>query len=243
MGTGHLSDQSGAGWLGGAFCNSLIEPGAAVFADRFDRTRFAEAVGHALCQPALDAELLGQLTGVKWPRQPPRQESEQINGRMKLVDFQHVDQPLIFDLMIAGSSPPPPPVTRVSPFFDFHQRHFEHQPPIWKNAREMDQLVEQVEQPAPFRALSPLDNAAARAAEFDQHLAGDDRFDQQHAVFADERGDFVADGRERGELNFHQLVRPRDIDAVTADALLNDGAFDHVAFFQLAVERRFHVTR
>jgi hypothetical protein len=197
----------------------------------------SKAVCHALGNPALDAELCGKLARMKWSWQLARQESAQIAGRAKLVHLDDVDESLIFHLMIIRPPPTTATMARISPLLDFDQQHFENKPAMGKYAREVDQLFEQIKQLAALGALPPLEDTSARAAQFYERLACDNRFHQEHAMLVHKCGDFIANGRQRRELNFDKLPGPRDVDAVAADALLDSRAIDQVAFLQLPVQR------
>ncbi len=142
-----------------ALWRRCVKPGAAMLADHFHRTHFAQAVGHALGDPPLDAQSSGNVAGMKRIGQPARQQAAELARPAEFVNFEHRDEPLILDLVVARSSPAAAAVARVTPFFDFDQRHFQHQLAMRVDTREVDQLVEQVDKPA---ALQGFDGAGRR---------------------------------------------------------------------------------
>ena len=75
-------------------------------------------------------------------------------GRLEAVRLVNGDQLLVFHLVVV---PPPATATamaRITPLLDVDQGHFQGQSLVRKRPREMDQLVEQVEDRAPFRTLA-----------------------------------------------------------------------------------------
>ena len=72
---------------------------------------------------------------------------------------------------------------------------------------KIDQFVEQIERRAPFRAPAFRDDRATAAVEFQNAFAGQDGFDDQHAVVLEQPRDFVPDGSQRPVLDLHQLIR------------------------------------
>ena len=98
---------------------TFVEQRTALFADLADRFGFAEAVGHALGDPAFDAEAFGELPGVKRLRQRWRQQAAQIGRGAELVDAVDFDEVLIVYEMIILTPSSASTVARVAPFFDF----------------------------------------------------------------------------------------------------------------------------
>ena len=172
-----------------------------------NRAHFAEAVGHPLGDPALDAQAFGEVAGVKRLRQRGRQQAAEIGRRAELVDAVHFDQMLVFDLddrcraTNAAGHGPDSATLRFRSSSDF-----ERQPPVRKDAREVDQLFEDIEQRSLLRTAAARDDLAAFAAALHQVLADDDRFDDQHVVLLEQGGDLVANRRERRKLDFDQLL-------------------------------------
>ena len=136
-----------------------------------DRAHLAKAIGHPLGDPALDAQAFGEVAGVKRLRQRRRQQAAQVGRRAELVDAVHFDEALVFDMMVVVAPPAPPAVARIAPFFDLDERHFERQPAVGKHAREVDQLLEQIEQRSLLRAAAARHDLAARAATLHEVLA------------------------------------------------------------------------
>jgi hypothetical protein len=147
---------------------------------------------------------------------------------------------LVLDLVVVAAIPSASAVTGISPLLDFHEQHFKRQSFVWEDARKMDKLFENIKQRSLFWTAAAGDDLAAFPFALHEVLADDDWFDDQYVVFFEQHFDFVADGRERRELDFDELVAADDIDAVAAQALLGEPAASGVTFFQLAVEGGFH---
>src|SRR4051812_31336565 len=93
----------------------------------------------------MDAQSLGDVTRMKLPRKVGWQQRKQVGGGLKLVNADDGDQPLIFDDVIVLPPAPPAAMPRIAALFDFNERRLQRQPWMRKNAREIDQLVKQVE--------------------------------------------------------------------------------------------------
>ena len=104
---------------------------------------------------------------------------------------------------------------------------------VREDAREVDEFVEHIEQCSPLRAAATGDHFAAFALALHQVLGDDDRFDDEHVVLFEQDGDFVADRRERGELDFDELFAADDVDAVAAEALFDESAVDGVVLLSV----------
>ena len=147
---------------------------------------------------------------------------------------------LIFDEMIVVATPATAAVARKTPLLDFDQHDFERQPAVGEDAREVDQLLEHIEQRTPLRAAASGNDLAAFAMQFHQVFGDDHRFDDEDVVLFDERGDLIANRRERSKLDFDQLFAADDVDAISPDALFDQTAVRRVVLLQLAVEGSFH---
>jgi hypothetical protein len=143
---------------------------------------------------------------------------------------------LVLDLVVVVAIPAASTVTRVTPLFDFHEQHFKRQSFVGEDTREVDELFENIEQRSLFWTSAAGDDLAAFTFSFHKVLADDDWFDDEYFVLLEQRFDFVADGRERRELDFNELLAADDVDAVAAEALLGESAIGGVTVFQLAVE-------
>ena len=143
---------------------------------------------------------------------------------------------LVFDFMVIITVAAAAAVTGVTPLFDFHEQDLKCQSLVREDASEMDELFEHVEQRSLLWTAAARDDLAAFALALHEVLADDDWFDDEDVVFFKQRFDFVADGRERGELDFDELLSADDINAVAAEALFGESAGGGVALFQLAVE-------
>ena len=154
----------------------------------------------------------------------------------------YFDQMLVFDEWSLSRSPAATAVAGVAPLFDFDEQHFERQPLVREHAREVDELVEHIEERSLLRAAAAGNDFAPFAVQLHEMLGHDDRFDDEHVVLFQKRCDFVADRRERGELDFDELLAADDVDAVAAEALFDECACGGVVLFQLAVEGSFHTS-
>ena len=103
----------------------FVEPGAAEFADGADRACLAKAIGHALGDPPIDAEALGELARVKGLRERCREQAREIGSGAECVRCVDFEEMLIFDDVIAIAIPAAAAVARVAVLFDFDQRHFD----------------------------------------------------------------------------------------------------------------------
>ncbi len=162
------------------------------------------------------------MAGVKRLGQRRRQQAAQIGRRAEFVDAMHLEQMLVFDLVVVVAPPAAPAVARIAPLFDLDEQHFERQPAMRKDAREVDQLFEHIEQRSLLRAAAARDDLATCALALHQVLADDDRLHDEHAMLFQQRGDLVANRRQRRELNFDQLSGRDDIDAIAAEPLLDE---------------------
>ena len=62
------------------------------------------------------------------------------------MNAKHFEQMLVFYLMVVVATPAPPAVARKAPFFDFDQQHFQRQPAVRENTREVHQLFKHIQQ-------------------------------------------------------------------------------------------------
>ena len=72
-----------------------------------------------------------------------------LNGAMRIDSTSPAPlspEALILDDKIVGSPTPAFTVTGVARFFDLDQRHFQREPRMGKDTREVDQFVKQIEQ-------------------------------------------------------------------------------------------------
>jgi hypothetical protein len=101
---------------------------------------------------------------------------------------------------------------------------------MWKNACEVHELLEHIEQRAAFRAAATRNDLSPLAAELYQMFRDDDRLDDKHIMLLEQCRNLVPNCRERGMLDFNQLAAADDIDAVPPNALLDGGPVHRVAF-------------
>src|SRR5947209_14985476 len=93
-------------------------------------------------------------------RQWAGDECRQVVNGVEPVLRSDFDELLIFDLKISVATPAAAAVAGVTPFLDFHERHLNRQSRVRENPREMNQLVEHVEQlPALWAEPSSGDSA------------------------------------------------------------------------------------
>jgi hypothetical protein len=112
---------------------------------------------------------------------------------------------------------------------------------VRKHAGEVDHFVEQIEDAALLRTGSPPHDSPPLTVQSNDLFAGDNRFDHQHAMFVAQQGrDFVADRRQRTVLDLDQTIVRHDIDPITTQPSFDLRITSGVAFFQLAMQRRFH---
>src|SRR4051812_15713838 len=115
-------------------------------------------------------------------------------------------------------------VAGVTVLLNFDEQHFEREAAMWVYSREMDQLIEDIEERALFRAAAARDDAPTCAAELNEMLTNDNRLDDEYVVLFDERGNFVPNRRKGCELDFDELFVADDVDAVSADALFGEAS-------------------
>ena len=131
-------------------------------------------------------------------------------------------QLLIFDQKIVRPPPAPPaPMARIAVLFDLDQHNVKRQPRMRKNAREMNQLIEQIEQTAMLGAVATADDAAAAPATINQPLLCDDRLDDPHpGATRASAAPCITDGRQRPVLHLDQFVIDHRIDPIFPQANL-----------------------
>ena len=134
-------------------------------------------------------------------------------------------------------------MARIAKLFDLDQHHFEHQPRMRIDAREVDQLVEHVEARFPAWGCGAATRPGRRRDFcFTRYLQATIGLTIRTRCSLHERRDLVADGRERAELDLDQLVAVDDVDPVAADPLLELRAVRRVVGFELSVQRGFHTS-
>src|SRR5260370_3499655 len=92
-----------------------------------------------------------------------------------------------------------------------------------KDAREIDQLVKQIEQAALLGAEPPRDLFAAALRHSHELLANDERLDDQNLVAFQQAGDLRANGGQAAMLNFDEPVAAHPIDPIAGDSLFHTG--------------------
>ncbi len=147
---------------------------------------------------------------------------------------------LVFDFEIVRPPPPPPSVPWITPLFDFHQWDFERQIGVRKHPSKVDQLVEEIEDLALFRAASSAQHTPPARILAHNPLAANDGLDDQDGMGLYELPDFVADGGERAVLNLDQLVTADHVDAELAKRRLELRVSVRIDFFELSMKRCFH---
>lgn len=110
-----------------------------------------------------------------------------------------------------------------------------------EDAREVHKLFKQIQYRPLLWTTAARYDAAPRAATLHKVFARNDWLDDQYIVTLQQCGNLVANGRQRRQLDFNQLVTAHDVDSVTADALLDERAFGGITLLQFAVERGFHL--
>ena len=125
---------------------------------------------------------------------------------------------------------------RVPPLFDIDERGLERQVLVRKDTREVDQVVEEVQQVALLRAQAAAHDAAVLGRELDELLADDNGLDNQHTVMGGQVLDFVADRRQRAMLDLDQLAIAGHVDAVLSQLVLEVGMVVRVKRLELFVQ-------
>src|SRR5262245_30747557 len=105
-----------------------------------------------------------------------------------------------------------------------------------KDAREIDQLVEQVEQAALLGAEPARQFTAAALAEPHELLVYDERLHDQDGVLFEQSGDFRANGGEAAVLDLDKLIFADGVDAKAGDALFHARRCAGVEGLELAME-------
>src|SRR5690606_11757141 len=130
------------------------------------------------------------------------------------VRLADADEVLVFALMVVLSPAATATVAWEAVLLDVDQHHLEGELRLREGLGEVDQVVEHVEQHALLGTAAAGDNGATRAVELDDHLAGDDRFDNPDFVRLGQVVDLAGDHPEAAMLDLDQLLAADDIDAV-----------------------------
>ena len=104
-----------------------------------------------------------------------------------------------------------------------------------KNASEMNQVVEQIQQGPLLGAESPSSDPATFGIKLDELFSQHDWFDNQHSVVRNQASHLVTDGRQGPVLDLDQLAVAYNIDSVSPQRRLNRRVGVGVQFLQLAV--------
>ena len=107
-----------------------------------------------------------------------------------------------------------------------------------KDADEMDQFLEQIEDRLALRAIAARDDFPTFPLTFDQQLSSGNRLDDPNRMSGGEVLDLIANGRERGALNLDQQLAPYRVDAISIDR--DFLAVGSVELLELPVQSRFH---
>ena len=102
---------------------------------------------------------------------------------------------------------------------------------MWEKPRAVDQFVEQVHDGSPFWTAAAADYFTVTTTKLDQVLASDDRFDHQHAMVDEEFVEFVADGSDAAQLNFHQDSATDDVDPIVVQGDFLAGSSIRIELF------------
>lgn len=234
MPVGWATAESGGGLAIGTGC--LVKQSVAVLSGWGDSPRRAEAVGDALRQPAGYAEGLGELPGMEGLWQHRREEMAKVGGGTEAMDFSQLDEPLVFHLVIPFSAASAPSVAGITPLLDIHQGHIQGQPWMGKDAGEVDEVLEDVQESAVFGAEPSANHRSVAESASDEEFFHHDRLDHEDLVVLEQPAHFVANGRKGTMLDFHELPSGNGIDAVFSQAHFVAGVITSIEELQVAME-------
>ncbi len=112
-----------------------------------------------------------------------------------------------------------------------------------EDRREVDQLIEQIDQSAALGTAALMKDPPAAAVELEDRFFDHDRFDDEHAMRFEERGDFAANRGQRAVLDFNQRAASNGVNPKAIDADLAARVLAAIVFLELAVKRGFHACR
>ena len=151
------------GWSQSRCFDKLVLHGVALLADLTRRAHLAIAVSDPLGDRAVNVERRGQVSGVELRRQLAGGQQTQVGRDAQFEALVYRDQSLIGDHVIALAPAAPAAVAGMAIFLDVDQQGFEREIRVRKDAREVDQLGEQVQERAPLGTAASLDDVGPRA--------------------------------------------------------------------------------
>jgi hypothetical protein len=145
---------------------------------------------------------------------------------------------LIF--VLAAAAPASLATAGVAPLFHVDQHDFESQPLVGKDARKVNQLIEDVQERAALRAAAAPELDSAAAVELYQQLVGNDWLDDANAVVGQQKAYLITNRGQRTVLNLDQLLTANRVDAESAARDFLETVVACVQGLQLFVEGRLH---
>ena len=171
----------------------------------------------------MDAQAIRDVPGVKRVWQVARQQRKQVARRLKLMNADDGEQPLTFDDEIVASPAAAAAMARIAPLFDFNQRRLQHEPRVRKHPREIDELMEQIEQAALLGTQAARDFLAAGLREPHELLANNEWLDHKNLVRFEQASDLRTNGSQAAVLNFDEPVATDSVDSEAGNSLLDTG--------------------
>src|SRR5690606_17216282 len=160
----------------------LIKPRVPHLPHLLEPRHVPQHVDHSLRHPALDPHVGGELAGVKGACEPGWDELPELICGAEGVRLADADQVLVLAHVVSLSPAAATAVPGESPLLDVDEHDFEGQLRMGKRLGEVDEVIEQVEQPALLGTAAAGKDRATRAIELDDYFAGDDRFDDANLV-------------------------------------------------------------
>ena len=131
-------------------------------------------------------------------------------------------------------------MARAAVLFNLHQGRDQLQARVGDRAGEVDQVVEQVERPAPLGAHPPRLDPPPFLQTLDQQLAGDNWLDHRHVVRLEQGPHLITDRGEPRVLHLNQPPVPDSVNPVPPNPSLHLPLLPRVVRLELLVEGGFH---
>ena len=215
------------------FSSDGVEHRTATLADRHDHVQRAQAVRHALREPAVDAARRSKLGRVE-RRFELRQEARNV--------IRPGDQHRLLDAHERPSLHDPPAATVRAAGLEHAQlvlvreQHLELEVRMSDECRDAHEAVEDIVQAAVSRRPARREDLAV-VREAHDPAVDCNRRDESHAVLLRERVELLAQRREPTGLELDEQLVAHEVDHVAADLLLEQIARPPVPLLQLRVQR------
>ena len=151
------------------------------------------------------------------------------------MDRVHLEQLLVFDLVVVAAPAAPAAAARIPTFLDVNERHLEREILVWEDMGEVDEFVEHVNDTTPFRTQTSPENFASSRLLLDQAFLTNYRFHDQDAMVVKQVGDFPSDRGKRAVLDLDQLTVADHVNPIVAQRRLNTGVSTSIEMLELSV--------